>query len=47
MTFEVDTRMDCINLEDGDTTDVVDESIKKPVEVIPTCWTSMIVMVGS
>ena len=46
MAFEVDAGMDCINLKDGDIADVIDESIKEPVEVIPTCRASVIVMIG-
>ena len=45
MTFEKDTSMDCIDFKDGDIADVVDESIKQPVEVIPTCWPSIVVMI--
>ena len=38
--------MDGINLKDDDIADVRDESIEKFVEVIPTCWPSMIIMIG-
>ena len=47
MTFEEDTSINYVDFFDGGVVDIIEEAVEEEIEVFPTSWPSIVIVVGS